>query len=388
MQRKPDRSRLLAGVWCFGIMIVLGVSDALRGVFLPVLREHFAMSQTQGAWLIMLSYISNLLFLAIGGTVIDRLGRRQFFGAVILIWMTALLLYALTDSVLTLFCGMLLSLGASTMLSTTVNLTTPLLFLSPAMMVNLFNFGQGIGISAAQNLGGRFSYRFSAWQRANLLLLCAGVILLVLLLPQRMPQKQAPTENKPPLKAIFRAPAAKYLLLMIGFYAVAEHGLQNWLVTYGSESLGFTREQSAKFLSYFFLGITAGRLVFAPLVQKIGMRKSLTVFISTGAALYIAGMLLRGNGIALICLSGLAFSVIWPTMILMIGTFYPEAQRGAATSWISGLANLFDIAFNAGFGPLTALLGLKTAILVLPVCMLGCPVALLLLLRLPAHAEQ
>ena len=372
--------RICAAVYCFGMMVLLGVSDALRGVFLPVMRETFSLTQAQGSAVIMVSYIGNLLFLTVGGALIGKWRRKHFLCFMMLLWAAALTAYALTRNVFVIYGGMLLSMGASTMLSTTVNVTTPLLFASPALLVNVFNFAQGIGISSAQNLGGRVSDRFSAWQCANLLLLCGGAaMLLLLILCIRIPEEESGSAPVHPLKTVFSHPAAKYLLLLFGCYCVAEHGLQNWLVTYGSEYLGYTREQSARFLSYFFIGITVGRLIFAPLVQRLGIMKSLLWFMTAAGILYIGGLLLGRGGIALVCGSGLAFSILFPTMILLTGSYYPQAYKGAATSWITGLANLFDIAFNAGFGSLVQTAGFGRAILVLPGSMLLCCICLYLL---------
>lgn len=362
------------------MMLLLGASDALRGVFLPVLRETFALSQTTGSMLIMLSYVGNLLFLVIGGAVIGRMKRRHFFALMTVFWLSAVAAYAFTQNAFVIYCGILFSMGASTMLSTTVNLTTPLLFATPALMVNVLNFSVGLGMSASQNIGGRFAEHFSAWQIANrIILLCGGVMLALLCflhIPEPEVQTSAPQH---PIRTVFSHPAAKYLLLCVGCYCIAEHGLQNWLVTYGSEHLGFSRAESARFLSYFFIGITVGRLIFAPLVQRLGIMRSLLMFVTAAGALYITGILLGRGGIVPLCVSGFAISVLWPTTVLLIGSYYAPESRGAAVSWISGLANLFDIAFNACFGSLVQHLGFGRSILILPAAMLGCCISLYLL---------
>lgn len=144
------------------MMFVLGASDALRGVFLPVFRDSFSLSQSQSSAIIMCSYIGNLLFLCIGGRLVDRISRKKFMYGVMLLWMGALTAYLLTANYYALLVFMLFSLGASTMLSTTVNLLTPLVYAAPAFFVNFFNFLQGAGISTAQNVGGRFASSLSA----------------------------------------------------------------------------------------------------------------------------------------------------------------------------------------------------------------------------------
>lgn len=150
---------------------------------------------------------------------------------------------------------------------------------------------------------------------------------------------------------------------------MSEHGIQNVLTSYGSEYLGFTVEKASMFLSLFFGGITIGRLLFAPLVQKIGIMKSMTIFLSIASVLYISGILLEQNGIWLLCLSGLAFSIIWPTTILMIASFFTPSTSGTAVGVITSAATLFDVMFFAFFGKITESVGYGVSIKILPVSM-------------------
>ena len=61
------KNKVFAAVFCMLLMIFTGASDALRGVFLPLFRDHFALSQSQASRIIMMSYVGNLIFLLVGG---------------------------------------------------------------------------------------------------------------------------------------------------------------------------------------------------------------------------------------------------------------------------------------------------------------------------------
>jgi fucose permease len=286
--------------------------------------------------------------------------------------MAALLCYIFTESYPVLLIAMIFSLGASTMLSTSLNVVTPLLFVSPALYINLFNFTNGMGIFSAQNIGGRVASSMKGWHGFNLVLLCLGVIGLVILSRIRFPKQeiQKSTGIRGTIRSygsVFRNPACKYLICICGFYAIAEHGIQNWMVTYGSEYLGYTRTRASLYLSIFFGGITLGRLIFAPLVQKLGPAKSVTLFTGIGMVLYTVGIFLERAGIVPLLLSGLAFSIQWPTIVLTIGTYYPKSQNGIAVGMITSLATIFDVIFNAGFGTLVERLGFSIGFKLLPI---------------------
>ncbi len=380
------RNQILLTAFCALIMILTGASDGARGVFLPLFTDAFDLNETGSSLIIMMSYVGNLLFLFIGGYFLDRMKKKTFLIVVMLMWMSALLCYVLTESYTILLIAIIFSLGASTMISTSVNLITPLLFLSPAFFTNFFNFTQGIGISGVQNIGGRIADSglstenspsdLTGWHFFNLLLLVLAVGALVLLVLSEFPQEEITGSNrKSGYKVVLRNPASILLVFICGFYYMAEHGLQNVLTAYGSEYLGYSVEKSAMFLSLFFGGITLGRLLFAPLVQKMGIMKSMTIFVSISGIMYIAGILLEHNGIWLLCLSGLAFSIIWPTTVLMIASFFTPHTSGVAVGFITAIAALFDIAFFAFFGKFTEIAGYGISIKLLPVSMLlfcGC----------------
>ena len=81
------KNKVFAAVFCMLLMIFTGASDALRGVFLPLFRDHFALSQSQASRIIMMSYVGNLIFLLVGGYLADRLPRKRFIAGVMLLWM-------------------------------------------------------------------------------------------------------------------------------------------------------------------------------------------------------------------------------------------------------------------------------------------------------------
>lgn len=374
------RQRLIMLV-CACLMILTGASDALRGVFLPSFQSHFDLTKFQQSLIISISYVGNLVFLFVGGYFADRMSKKKFLCINMLLWLLALGVYTVVNDYYVLLCCMIVSMGASTMLSTTVNLITPIVFMSPAFYVNIFNFTQGIGISTAQNVGGKFASRFENFHWANLILLSLGVICLVLVVAfVKIPNDKVeiPIE-KASYKTVLKNPACVFLILMFGLYNVSEHGLMNWLTDYGSKHLGFTVSKASTYLSVFFIGITVGRLVFAPIVQKIGVMKSMLGFSSVAGLLYVLGLLTGKNGIVLVCVSGFAFSIIYPTMVLMIGNYYPSSLSGTATGFIIGISNLFDITFNAFFGKTVEKFGFGTSIKILPVTMVGFVLSLYLL---------
>ncbi|WP_295151934.1 sugar MFS transporter [uncultured Ruminococcus sp.] len=363
-----DRSKIITMLFCGIVMTITAASDALRGVFLPQFRSSFALTEPQAGRIIMVSYIGNLLFLSIGGHLSDKLPRKRFIGGVLLLWSAALATYIFTENYYILLAAMIFSMGGSTMISTSVNIITPLLFVPPALYVNIFNFMQGVGIFTSQNIGGRFAGSLKGWHIANAVLLAAALISFILLMTIRLPDPEKTDKKGGSLSAVIKNPACPLLVLIFGCYFIAEHGLMNWLTSYGSEYLGLSVKSSAIYLSLFYGGLTAARLILAPFIDKIGIFRTLLICASAGAVLHTLGVALGRNGLLFFGISGLAFSVIYPLLVMLTGRFYEPSEAGTATGTILSAATFFDIGFNAFFGELVEKAGYGKAMTVLPLC--------------------
>ncbi|SDA12512.1 Fucose permease [Ruminococcus sp. YE71] len=368
MEKKS--SRLTAMLFCGIVMTITAASDALRGVFLPQFRSAFSLTEPQSGRIIMVSYIGNLLFLSVGGYLSDRLPRKRFIGGVLLLWSAALATYVFTENYYILLAAMMFSMGGSTMISTSVNIITPMLFAPPALYVNLFNFLQGVGIFTSQNVGGRFAEKMSAWHGANAILLTAALVSFALLMTMKLPDPEKPQDSKKSggYIGIIKDPATLLLILVCGCYFIAEHGLMNWLTSYGSVHLGFTVQKAAMYLSLFYGGLTVARLILAPFIDRVGVFRMLLICSAAGAVLHSLGVAFGKSGLLFFGASGLAFSVIYPLLVMLIGSFYDPSQAGTATGFVLSVATFFDIGFNAFFGGLVEKAGYGKAMIVLPVC--------------------
>ena len=369
------------------IMIALGASDSMRGIFSPVFKEHFALDSAGFSLIVTVSYAGNLAFLLFGSRFADKFGLKRVFLCVLLCWLCAVVLYIATDNYYVLLVGMFVTMGTSTLMNTFINLMTPLVFVaSPQLTVNTLFFVQGIGTSGAQVLAGNFATTFSGWKVTNIILLAIGAFGFLLLIWLKVPKREANEKSvqnmdgqaersisgdsasgKTGYSAMLRNKAFLLFVLMFGFYFIAEHGILNWLVLYCTDSLAFSQGEASVYLSLFFGGMTVGRLVFAPVVQKLGTERSLRVFGGGGTLLYIVGLVgaavVSGSGgvggasdmvgagsvmgaasssgtaifLYVLVSAGLVISILYPTMVLFIRRFFeyafkkPKADRQTVT---------------------------------------------------------
>lgn len=354
------------------LMVGLGSNDSLRGIFSTIFQEHFSLTTTQLGLIVTASYIGNLVFLLVGGNLSTRFSKKRVLQVLILIWMAALALFAFTSNYTVLLIGMALALGSSTLLNTTMNLITPLLFATaPGFFVNFLFFTQEIGTSGSQYILGSHADGFAFWQHTNLVLLILGAVAFVLLLFCNVPEEAAAPADAPAQKGGYDWRIIVPYVLVFGFYFIAEHGVMNWMVAYGVDGLGLPQASAAKYLSVFFGGMMIGRLCLSPLVDKLGALKSLAAFGGVSCVLYLIGSLGGAVTMPVWAISGLSFSILYPTLVMSIRLYFPAQQISGAAGTILSIASLADILFNVGFGKLVDMAGYAVSIRVLPLSVLA-----------------
>ena len=146
---KSNRRIALIG---FAILMVgLGISDSLRGIFSGIFQTHFALTAKGLSTIIAVSYAGNLCFLLAGGRIMDRIDRKKAFLGFLAVWMCAMLVFLLTDNYYALLVGMFLAMGASTLfvvqIYTMVQKQTPPQLVGKIMaaLISIAMCGQPIG---------------------------------------------------------------------------------------------------------------------------------------------------------------------------------------------------------------------------------------------------
>lgn len=362
------------------LMIGLGCSDAVRGVFAPVFQNHFSLDTKKLSMIITISYIGNLVFMLLGSRLADLFGIRRVFALGIGGWLLALTIYMFTDNYYALLIGVFIAMGTSTVLNMLLNIMTPLLFVAPGMIINTLFFSQGIGTTFTQSVVGGMVSSFSHWKLVNGILAVMGIVSLILFLlftrgDERLNiPKVEETKEKVGFAQVFKVPAFWFFVLIFGFYFVGEHGVMNWMNIYSIEALEMSPQKAAIFPALFFGGVTIGRFLIAPLVGKLGIKKSLTLFLCLGSGFYIVAFLIKGVAFYLLILAGLCLSIVYPTMTMYIQSFFPREIIATATGVILSFATIFDIIFNAIFGTVIEQIGYGKGMMILPISMLICSI--------------
>ena len=333
------------------LMVILGVSDALRGIFTPLFTSVFGFSMSQVGFIVSASYLGNLICLLFGGMILDRMGRRRAMSLFIIALAISELLLLLGHSYAILLIGFFLALGISTLLNTTINLISDSFSTTKSLMLlNALFFLQGIGTSGSQLILSAYSSSVSVWNGT----LIAMAVLLVPLAVIVMRLKDEGSGKKEGTETI-QTGAQKtefgmiaLIALTLGLYLIAEHGITNYIIMYGTEYAGVTAAAAGIALSLYSAGIMVGRLVLGTVVDRIGAEKML--FLSLAAATVISVITFSLSVLPLLLLVGLAISLVYPTTVSLVRKHAPAALGARATTAAVSAASILDVIFNAVFG--------------------------------------
>ena len=335
---------------CALLMVLLGISDTLRGVFTPLFTEVYGFSMSQIGLIVSISYLGNLACLLCGGFILDKIGRKKAIAAFALALALSELLLLGGREYLILAVGFFLALGISTLLNTAINLISDSFSSTRSLMLlNALFFIQGIGTSGSQLIFSRFSASTAAW---NAVLISIAVLLVpIAIVVSRMKIEAAPESDvchKDKGHGSIRTMVLVLITLSLGFYMIAEHGITNYLIMYGTGYLGISAASAGLSLSLFSAGIMTGRLLLGNLADRIGAEKMILASLILSAGL--SSLAFGTAFLPLLFLVGFSASIVYPTTVSVIRRYVPDSLGARATTVAVSAASILDIIFNAVFG--------------------------------------
>ena len=332
------------------LMVILGASDALRGIFTPLFTSVFGFSMSQVGFIVSASYLGNLICLLFGGMILDRIGRKKAMALFIIALALSEILLLFGNNYVLLVLGFFLALGISTLLNTTLNLLSDSFSATKSLMLlNALFFLQGIGTSGSQLILSRYSSSVGVWN-GTLIAMAVLLVPLALITMKLKDEGKAVSAETEEIKGAEKTEYGMIILiaLTLGLYLISEHGITNYIIMYGTEYIGISAAAAGLALSLYSAGIMIGRLVLGTIVDKVGAEKML--FISLVGATIIATAAFSLSVLPLLFLVGLAISIVYPTTVSLVRKHAPATLGARATTVAVSAASILDVIFNAVFG--------------------------------------
>ncbi len=366
MQKFKDHKLGVAII--FTLMFLTPFIENTRGIFIPIFKEDFGVSNTAISSMITVVALLGMGVTLLGGAIIEKIGQKKTILIGIIHLIVGIVVQSQAKTFPMFFLGFIPVIAGINFYNVAANTIVPLLFVgSSAIAMNLLHFMYGAGSTVSQNAVGFFLDQQITWRTMYLFVAFFYIIVLLLLLLAKIPE-EAPVETTEKGPSMLKNPLLYAFGLALGFYVFSEQGISLWLTNYLKEGYGLRESVGARYLGAFFLIFALGRLVGGFIVQKRDVLK--TVFMSQTIALTLlgTGILMGQKFIIIISASGLFYAIVFPSVMSLVSKVFKE-KPGFATGFIITMVALVLNLMNLFMGILTDAIGPELSIYLLPLSM-------------------
>jgi fucose permease len=312
----------------FVAFFLFGWVDNLKGPTLPSVLQELDFNYSQGGTLVLSAYVGFLIATLLTGVLSDKAGNKAVIFVACACLLPGLFGYGSSYSFALLLLAMVaigLGLGA---LEVGGNLIIVDLYVQEkGRYLNLLAFFHGAGSMLAPVYAGQMLSRGFSWRTVYHGSLIVVLILTVYFLLIRYPKKASAESHSLDFahlgKSAFTVDMLLYYLL-IAVYVAAEIGFGAWLVEFLQQVKGQSIMLSSLSLAFFFGAITAGRFLGSFLVEKIGYLPMILYVSLASIVCVIVGIFAPPAFALCLPLTGLFFSIIFPTATAAVSDLHTE----------------------------------------------------------------
>lgn len=366
------KSRIISTILIYLVMVIMAVTEGLINIFTVPLKNGFGINDTMLSIMFMCGSICYLICNYIGGMVCDKIGQKKLFLIGLIGAAITNIIQGIAPNFIVFIIAFAMIQGFLGIMAIAANTIIPILWITgQAIAMNLTHFAYGVGLSASQKLSGILITDGISWRTIYMGSAALTFIIFVCFMFVKLPRSEE-TENvdRIPLKTVLQDKLIWVFFLGLGFYVVAEQGTGRWLPTFIKTNYSsFTDSKIASYVSLFFLLFTIGRLVGGFIVEKIGSQVAIKAFSFIGGVLFIIGLLSGENGLYIVSVSGFFFSIMFPTVVVVLSNTFKNS-----TAYITGVvisfANIINTIMNLVIGTASDAIGISKAVFIMPISML------------------
>lgn len=355
-------------LFLFLLMILVSMGDNVRGVFIPVFKNEFNVDDTSMGLMLIISSLGYMTFTFVGGILCDKIGQRKVLKLGMLSCIASLLLLFYSPNFTILLIGMfIINMGVS-LVVISVNTLIPLLAVSfQAILMNMIHSFYGVGATITQRGAGFMLYTGFSFRTIYLILIILFILAFIISFGIKIPEKNKDEiERTIKWNYIIKNKLTYFYILALGLYISAEMSTGNWFINYMQTTYDFNANKSALYSSVFLGIFTIGRFFGGFVVEKIGHFKSVVISLIFATSIYTAGLFLGSKGLIIISISGIFFSIVFPTIVVTISKVFPRNSSfvtGIVVSFASGISMIM----NFLIGYFNDLIGTENAFYIIPI---------------------
>ncbi|SHK50157.1 Fucose permease [Clostridium cavendishii DSM 21758] len=370
---KQQKTNWVTLTFIFVSMILAAITENTKGVFIPSFKECFHVGDTAIGSMLIITSGTYMILTFFGGILCEKIGQKRVFTLGIITIITSLIILSKANSFTMLLIGFGMSSSGLALSAIASNTIIPVIvFSAQTVIMNLLHFFYGFGSFVGQGIFGRIIDMGIDWRNVYFVVAIIYVVFLALFLFVKVPHPQKAKESNE--KEVHEKVSKKILIaymLGLGFYVFAEQGTGNWFMNFMKSTYSFGDKQSSTYLSLFFAIFTIGRLLGGFVVSRKGYFNVLATSMFLGTILYFIGLFMGANGVVVISMAGLFFSITFPTVVLTVSKVFTK-RSAYITGTIVTAASFVGMILNWTMGFLNDKIGAKTAFLLVPTSSLIC----------------
>ena len=365
-----EKNNWVAIGFTFLFMILAAIAENTKGVFVPSFTQEFGVSDGTISYIFVIALATYMVGSFAGGNLCEKFGQKKVFVLGITVIILSLFFLSQANSFIMLFVGTG-AVGLGTGLGAICcNTALPIIAITAqVVLMNVMHFCYGFGSSVGQKLFGMLTENNIGWRKIYFGTAIVFIVFLILfVLFVKLPTVKTEQEEsvKLSLGEILSNKLVICYALVLGFYAFAEIGTANWFVRYMEQAYNEGSKCSNFYLPLFFGIFSIGRLFGGIIVAKRGYFNVLIKSLLFGAILYVVGLIVGSNGMILISIAGLFFSITYPTVVLTISKVITKQTSYVTGIIVSGSSCLIMI-LNLIIGQLSNAIGIQKAMYIIPI---------------------
>lgn len=351
-------------IFSFSCMFVLGISDNIRGPLFPELIDHYGLSNSVGAWSFALASGSAFLGNVSAAYLLRLINLSKVLILSVILMLIGLFLMGAAYSFDLFLLGCFFFghsmgiMGVSQNLLITENVALPKQSNALSGLHSVYGFSSLLAPLIASRSPKWFAEKLhiaGGWQSA--FFVTSAIALLVLIVINLVEAKPNFIVTKPSEAIrVKKSPVGK-MMWFAGFFASyvgAEILVSTRLALYMRTYFNYDLEKSSNYVTYFFVFLLVGRIIFTIKSFKTSLKNQLNLSLILSILSLILGLFWHPFFLTMV---GLAMAPFYPLAVSYISEKTTEQKRRFLT-FVMGMQGLCVIAMHIGVGYLTDAYGL------------------------------
>ncbi len=347
----------------YASLFVFGLSDNIRGPLFPEILKEFSISDSMGSLMFAFSSLSGFVASYFARHLLRKFDRRSILqGACIGMTLTLLGLSAAPNFYFFLAMSILFGLNSG-ILGLVPNVLVPLGATAERKQQLLSGLHAMYGVASllAPLFVAAVSYFTHNWRYTFALTALAPLTLYFYSLHQSHHAHHSKPKISKEEHALNKKKNFKpqiFLALMVSFAVAAEIMISSRLALYMRRVWNYDLEMSSIYVTFFFVALLAGRLLFTGVKFNRTIKTQLSVSLILTALMYFLGLYINPLFLAV---AGFTIAPFYPLAISLISTEFPE-DLDTAVSYMMATDSMMLALMHLLVGKLSDEFGIHLAI--------------------------